>query len=71
MRMLWNLLEGEACIDFQLRKKSAMCICTLAFCTALFDAHVIVTSTNFVEVTITWADSSDQGCNNVNETRIW
>ena len=37
--MLWNLLEGEACIDFQLRKKRTMCICTLALCTALFDAY--------------------------------
>lgn len=39
MRMLWNLLEGEACIDFQFRKKSTMCRCTLALCTALFDAY--------------------------------
>lgn len=39
MRMLWNLLEGEACTDFQFREKSTMCIWTLALCTALFDAY--------------------------------
>ena len=39
MRMLWNLLEGEACTDFQFRKKSTMCRCTLALCTALFDVY--------------------------------
>ena len=51
MRMLWNLLEGEACIDFQFRKK-VQCVYAPWLCVLPYLMHIS-------EDTITWADWSD------------
>lgn len=63
MRMLWNLLEGEACIDFQFRKK-VQCVYAPWLCVLPYLMRIS-------EDPITRGDWSDQGCDNVNKTRIW